>query len=149
MFDTYGPNSPGFQFERQPIHKRALISANKIDSDFTKKVLNSLKNHLYEFFKYSLCRICLRMNYPIPHKLRYWYIEKNNFRIMLNYRPDPYNGSITLFESTFVNDEKHGWQEVAQGEFRTIKLKGDHNRFIEMRKFGQQFSSILKSHQPT
>ncbi len=135
MFDSFGPHF--FEFA----HSKTGVSG---------KGLDKAVRYLREFgqlqprdrFSYVQDRVAARissktkglsvssrktLNWPLPHELRYWDIERHNVEILLNYQPQIYSGRIALFRAMeqpegIYPDPAMGWSNLAQGGFEIMDI---------------------------
>jgi hypothetical protein len=74
---------------------------------------------------------------PIPHSIRYFNIEMNNYKAMWSYKPGVFKGDLILFRapidsSGWYSDPLMGWKDTIMGDIKTIPLIGNHNNFVEI-----------------
>ena len=93
------------------------------------------------------------MTRPIPHVLRYWYIERINTKIFLDYQPKAYANEIVLFrgdveENGVFSDPLRGWARIASGGIEVIEISGaHHNSLVEEKTLGEQLVLQLRKAQ--
>lgn len=87
---------------------------------------------------------------PMPHELRYWYIERCNLRLLFNYQPRRFFGKAVLFRcpvevGTVYEQPDLGWASWVEGELEIIEIPGTtHDNFIETPETGTQVAVALK-----
>jgi amino acid adenylation domain-containing protein len=122
MFDTSGPTI-------DYIHYTPVIQRFKI-------LLDSLSYRISSYIKQKqISKIELKGGF-IPHDLRYFRIEKNNFKCIREHIISKYAGDIILFRSPikskgYYSDPLLGWRGVVLGEIKTIIFDVDHQSFVE------------------
>ena len=147
MFDTFAPS----YFDPEGYKPRKLFSKNWIE--------NFLPNHIQELRKRSLkgqiiygynrisglirhklkffvCFFYHRIRRPLPHSIRYWYVENKNRRPAFVYSPKTYDGNLTLFSDSRnagveEKDMEKGWREFISGEIEVVGIPAKHSEFIE------------------
>ena len=143
MLDTFGPN----------------INIKKLKEEDSKKVktIRTLKN-LKESISYRLIKVINRMKtiffksfgIPIPHHLRYFNVEMNNYKAIWSYKPRHYAGDLVLFRapidsSGWYSDPLLGWKDTIGGHIKIIHLVGDHNNFVEIENLPQLINKELSN----
>jgi thioesterase domain-containing protein/acyl carrier protein len=84
----------------------------------------------------------------IPHNLRYFRIEKNNFKCIREHEVGQYAGDLILFRSPLKNkgyysDPLLGWEGVVLGEIKTRIFDVDHKTFVENKQVQESFIKEL------
>jgi amino acid adenylation domain-containing protein len=106
--------------------------------ELKERVDNSIKVSQRAFFK-------LR-GIPVPHDLRYWYIERRNLAIAKLYFAEPYTGLITMFRATLnlaCSDPYRGWKDVAVGGMRFFDFACDHDHMVELEALARKLNEVL------
>ena len=122
MFDTSGPTINYIQYTS--INQRL------------KNMLDSLFYRVNSYLKQKqISKIELKGGF-IPHNLRYFRIEKNNFKCIREHKISNYDGDLILFRSPiksvgYYSDPLLGWGGVVLGEIKTIIFDVDHETFVE------------------
>ena len=136
MFDTFGPD----------------INI-KVESKKRKRTLQSLKDSVYYRVMSKvngfIGKIYSSLNRPIPHKVRYFNIEMNNYQAIWKYKPESYTGDIVLFRAPIANsgwysDPHMGWRRVIKGDIFSYYLESGHNDFVEHENLPKLFNKIIK-----
>ena len=101
-----------------------------------KYVKNRLKSTLKTRFNFLKCTLYKRLNRPLPHSLRYWYVEQKHWIPIMKYSPPMYDGDLILFSEALLNrtsdrDLKKGWDDYISGEIKVIQIFSKHNEFVE------------------
>ena len=135
MFDTFGPGININADWQRPEGKLkwALI---KIKYRLTNSY-NSLRVKIAKFF-----------SRPIPHSLRYWYVEQNNYRALFNYHCRRYAGDLFLIrcplaDNDWYRDPNLGWRDTIEGNIHTSFIEGVHDDLIESEALGEALNAIL------
>ena len=160
MFDTQGPKSQiapseSSSFAGPSLSRNIFTYYHKLSGlpgkEKARRLRNSLSFYLQEQSR-NLRRIGFRLlKKPMPHRLRYWYLERANLAAWAGYTPQYYKGEITLFRAYDKNnldgyDPAHGWQGMAD-ELEIIEIPGEHATFIEEAQVGEQFCKCLQKAQ--
>jgi acyl transferase domain-containing protein/thioesterase domain-containing protein len=146
MFDTQRPNSPPTQPSKSIKNYMQKLAGLTLQ----KKILRILKTSAFiasaiaQNTQISVCKMAKR---PIPHDLRYSYLQRINLKTWYSCRPETYSGCITLFRAyndaeKNNYDPKHGWDGLA-AEIEVIEIPGDHETFIEVPEVGEKFKEML------
>jgi amino acid adenylation domain-containing protein len=99
-------------------------------------LMNKIKFRISNKLKLIICGLFCFVNHPVPHKLRYWYVEQMNLKPAYKYKAKQYNGKITLFTDSTGSSKKEynptkGWEAVIKGEIEVIEIPANHNEFVE------------------
>ena len=124
MFDTFGPN----------------VNIKKLKDEGNKTIKNLKTSVYYRSMTLINKMRSLLLNglgIPIPHSIRYFNIEMNNYKAMWSYKPGVFNGDLILFRapvdsSGWYSDPLMGWKNTIVGDIKTIPLIGNHNNFVEI-----------------
>lgn len=111
-----------------------------------KKIVHSITCRVKDLKKYTECELYRRQNKPIPHDLRYWFIEQKNLSIADAYKPEPYPGTITMFRAlhNMENPDPHrGWKNFAQNGFKIIDFECRHDNMVEYAATGKKLGELL------
>jgi amino acid adenylation domain-containing protein len=136
MFDTLGPGITLDEFSSQ-----------------NKNVLNDLIDRVsYQWERFSNRFKLNLLTYTggnISHKLRYYFVEDNNYKLIRNHKINSFDGDITLIrvsskEGGIYSDPTLGWKNTISGSIETIEIEGDHAYFLESEEFSRAFASLFK-----
>jgi amino acid adenylation domain-containing protein len=136
MFDTLGP---GITLD-----------------DFSSQNKNLIKD-LIDRISYKWEQVCNRIKFNlltytggnVPHKLRYYFVEENNYMLIRNHKVSEFDGDITLIrvktdEGGVYSDPSLGWDSSISGKVESIEINGDHANFLESEDFSAAFASLFK-----
>lgn len=155
MFDTLGPNYKHYTLNGEvkgvmnklKLYWDSITSKGHIEKVqfIGAKIISVIVSRM----KGLICSIYYLLNIPIPHNIRYWYIEQVNIRALLNYTPKFYDGEITIItgsieENGVFNDPKRGWENVALGGIKVFNIAGEHEKLVEKTELSQIVSNLLK-----
>ena len=160
MFDTFGPKyiqtipnvALGYLSRFKLLNKLLNFIKNLLAIN-NKSRINYLKQsfsfHINTLFRLILFKVYRLSAKPLPHFLRYWYIEKRNLEIMAKYVPKSYNGEIILFRASDKKDDKNfdpinGWDGMATNGIRVIEVPGSHINIVEQPLLGEKLSLSLR-----
>jgi amino acid adenylation domain-containing protein len=126
MFDTFGPNINIKKLKNEGNNRFKNLKISFHYRSLT--LLNKTRTFLFKCF-----------GIPIPHSIRYFNIEMNNYKAIWSYKPVSYNGDLLLFRvpidsSGWYSDPVMGWKDTIKGKIRTVELDGDHNTFTDNNK---------------
>ncbi len=149
LFDTFGPNLQTRQGKEQTRfgHFFDQLSDLTIGEQFS--FLADKVGSKIEFQrKLKECETCIKNKIPIPHDLRFWYIERQNYNALNSYTFNPYHEEIILFRSDmkpegWYSDPKRGWDGIAT-RLTIQPVPGDHENLIEQPELGKHLSRILQ-----
>lgn len=136
MFDTFGPKYDVRRFGEQ-------------DRNFIQNVKTSLYYRIKTFL-YGLQYMILTMfGIPIPHKIRYFNIEMNNYRLLWKHKTSTYDGDIELIRAPIKDkgwyaDPQLGWSETIKGKINTYQVDSGHHDFVESEEVGKVFKEIIQ-----
>jgi pimeloyl-ACP methyl ester carboxylesterase len=140
MFDSA---TPEYVARKQCTNK----NCRKNRRSFTAQVYHSTDCRIKDFMKYSKCTSYRIRGVPIPHKLRYWFIEQKNLSLIRHYKPESYSYPIILFRGVLENpDPDRGWDCVAHGGIKYYDLDCGHENMIEYSGTAQLLNEILVEH---
>ena len=161
MFDTYSPNydkkysnnSKASNLDKFLKRFESLYESKNDAASFFKQVgsiYGSVKGKIRIGWNLSLSKGFQKIHIPIPHKLRYWYVEYRNWATMLKYMPEIYDGDLTLFSESGTDDRvvldvNKGWNEFITGDITVIEVPAKHSEFMEDIIFIEKFASYLQS----
>ena len=155
MFDTLGPNYKHYTLNGEvkgvmnklKLHWDAITSKGYIEKVhfIGEKITSTLTSRM----KGLICSIYYLLNIPIPHNIRYWYIEQVNIRALLIYTPQLYDGEITIItgsleENGVFSDPKRGWEGVVLDGIKVYSIAGEHEKLVEKTELSQIVSNLLK-----
>lgn len=112
---------------------------------------NKIKGKISFHIRMKQCKAYLRKREPIPHDLRFWFIEHQNYQAMSDYKFKPYMDEIILLRSNmeaegWYSDPNRGWKGIATK--LTIKhISGQHENLIENPDLGRYVNKALKNAQ--
>ncbi len=147
MFDTLGPDNI-IQSENLPssssrdfLPDPGILS--RINDRWPNTRIVSIFSHLVNLSMYHWFKLIKR---PRPEDLRQWLLVYSNLKIINGYEPEPYNGGITLFKSSYSNTEEsfYGWQNIAQRGVEIIEIPAHHGSFVESPELGKELNVYLK-----
>jgi len=136
MFDTFGPSFDLKKFKSKKV-------------SFFARVKTSLYYRSKRLLNWILVQLAKMRGRPIPHSIRYFNVEMNNYRLLWSHRPGPYTGDIHLIrsaleESGWYSDPSLGWSETIKGEITCAYVSGaEHANFVESMKAAREFEKIL------
>ncbi len=130
MFDTSGPN---LQFKPYITLKKRF-----------ERLKDSLFYRISSFFKEKEIAKYEKTGRIIPHHLRYYKIEKNNFKCMKEHVVSSYDGDMVLFRAPltqkgFYSDSLLGWGGVIKGDIKIVTFDVPHATFVESAKVQDSF----------
>ena len=147
MFDSLGPN-------------QEITAAGRLLHRIRKNTITDLlayaRNRLNEGKSYkekmAICLAHRERNEPIPHELRFWYIEQLNYTAMANYTYSIFQGEITLLkgsdeEGGIWSDPHRGWQGMATDGLKIYEIPGHHDTLVEEPLLGQRLAECLRNAQ--
>jgi thioesterase domain-containing protein len=111
-------------------------------------IADRVKHRLANKTKMSLCTLYRVIRRPIPHGLRYWYVEQKNIKPLFSYDARQYSGSLTLFSGYNSQDGSDidfdkGWRHYIDGEIKIIKIPANHHEFVEDPRLSQTLKVSL------
>lgn len=147
MFDTIGPNqevTPGGRL----IHRIRQHSMLELLTYAKDKVTESNLNKQ----KMADCLEYRKRGEPLPHDLRFWFIEKMNYIAMGNYKYSVFDGKITLLKGTdeeggLWSDPLRGWQDMTTQRLEIHEIPGHHDTLVEEPLLGRKLAEYLKQAQ--
>lgn len=135
MFDTFGPNFNWrkYGWERSSLKERLMMAIKEKPKRWFKEL---------RLFYYS------KTGKTLPHSIRYFYVESKNGKALRAYRPNRYDGDLTLIRAPYKErgwyaDPDLGWRGVIGGEIRTIVVDGDHQNMIETPELSQVMRKLV------
>lgn len=136
MFDTIGPN---VDFKMYGSVKVPLLKRTK----------NSIKSKIHKTLNFIKVKFYLFTKASIPHSVRYFSIEAKNYVALRSYRPQIFEGSITLIRAPRAQEGQYadpylGWRSVINGKIDTIEIDGVHENFIESPSMYHAFKMVMK-----
>lgn len=147
FFDTQAPNAVS-AMDSPEEHQSYLqkLSGLSLNEKISRIVAKAKKVNRSVAQKIQV-KTCMKLKRPIPHHLRYKYLEKINLRACADYCPERFNGCITLFRAWNENgtnnyDPKFGWDGLATA-IRVIEIPGEHYSFVEEEEVGKQLKATL------
>lgn len=146
MFDTMGPNglakAEGLPNDHQGDYLPDPGMLSRITDHWPNIRIISIFSHLVNLSMYYVFKAIRR---PRPEDLRQWMMVYSHLKIFRSYRPELYNGKITLFRSSYSNTEDtfYGWQEIADS-IDNIYIPAHHGNFVESPELGKELNSYLK-----
>jgi aspartate racemase len=161
MFDTIGPNyleSIGSNYKKDKsrlIHFLDNISfrINEIRALKPKGKILYIRNYvtdkLLNRFYWIPCLLYRMLRRPIPHHLRYFYIEQVNIKALRKYKPGKLSGKFTLFRCPtqpegIYSDPMQGWKGMTTEDIKIIEIPGTHRNFVEEPMLGKQLDLSLQ-----
>jgi amino acid adenylation domain-containing protein/FkbH-like protein len=159
MFDTFSPvyfnqatNFPGKPFYRRVLDGFNRLIEKKNDNNTWLTPLFELSKIFFRKVKFMVdintCKFYHRIHKPIPHKLRYWYVEHRHWAPIFAYSPEKYQGDLTLFSESYENaigiDLYKGWDHYVEGDISVIEIPAEHNKFMETPLLVDKFREHLK-----
>lgn len=133
MFDTFGPNLKVKVYTEDSLLKR-------IKDAFIWRARKYYSNTFLFFFRL--------FGLKIPHSLRYFDIEVQNYKILHNHKVTQYNKRVDLIrapkiEKTSYMDSHLGWSDILLGEFNIYEIEGHHEYFVEAKDLPNVVNSIM------
>ena len=135
LLDTFGPHYDVRKFGRE---KKNHLQNIKTSLYFKGKILlNKIRKVIFK-----------AMGMPIPHAVRYFDIEMNNYHLIWNHQVHPYQGDMQLIRAPkakvgWYADEFLGWKETILGELTIDEVDGDHHQFVESPEVAKKFGEII------
>jgi len=138
MFDSFGPH---LEITNHDIPKTTQNSRLTRIKDFTQYKLKMLSSRIAP-------PIYSALNLQLPHKIRYQWIENNNFKLMAMRNPVDYTGPVTLIRAPLQNtgpysDPNLGWGKTITGKLSIHLVEGDHHNIVESETSMSLFSDLL------
>lgn len=135
MFDTFGPDLN-------------LSEVPKSESSSMKTIFQGIRRRFSSLFKESRILPYKLTGKILPHSLRYYEVEKNNYKALWKYRPKALNVDLHLIRALseptgWYSDEFMGWRKIISGKIHTCKIDASHNDFIESPYFGPALKNVL------
>ncbi|MFA6010978.1 MAG: amino acid adenylation domain-containing protein [Desulfobacteraceae bacterium] len=162
MFDTFAPiyfkNNPSFSNDTivtKMVNKfNALIFSKRHGTTFKeqfKKILESIQRKIVIQLKFCLCNFYHSIQRPIPHKLRYWYVEQKHWKPVLAYTPRRYDGDMVLFAEPQAHhglkiDMDKGWNNYIVGNIDVIDIPAKHMEFMEEPLLVEKFYEYMQKY---
>jgi thioesterase domain-containing protein len=86
---------------------------------------------------------------PLPHAVRYQFVERVNLAVLRVYRPQPWDGEVVLFRALddpdfSKDDPSMGWSGTALGGIKLIDCPGTHNTIMKGPIFGAYLSQEIR-----
>lgn len=138
MLDTFGPVFDVTQF--------------KAKSDSVFKRIWDFYFYRIRLQLYQWREKFLRMRKKtIPHHIRYFLIEMNNYKILRKFKIRPYQGNVTLLraplkENSWYQDPNLGWTGTIDGKIEVIYVKHEgHADFVESPLTAKELKKVLES----
>ena len=150
MFDTEGPNYwPDDSLKNSDsllLYYLKKIFRNSLQTSIS-KIYNKLIYIGRIILQKQLVSVYKFLKHPIPHSLRYQYLERVNQNIWEKYIPQKYNGRLYVFSAYNENNKKgytpnHSWENVLFN-FNVIEIPGCHETFIEEFEVGKKLKTLL------
>jgi thioesterase domain-containing protein len=134
MFDTYGPEGHlrAARAERLPL-RRWWAAYRKMTAE---QRLHARQRIAFRLFKLPLARLMFwlgRKGLPLPMAMRIRQVEQANFRALMRYRPEPYDGGMVLYRASEARDGDDatlGWQRWIRGQVEVVEIAGRHDNLI-------------------
>ncbi len=147
MFDTIGPNqevTPGNRLIHR-IRQHNMVELLTYAKDRVSETKLSKQ-------KLATCLEYQQRGEPLPHDLRFWFIEKMNYIAMGNYEYSVFNGEITLLKGTdeeggLWSDPLRGWKDMATEGLEIHEIPGHHDTLVEEPLLGRQLAQCLEQAQ--
>ncbi|MBP9679777.1 MAG: amino acid adenylation domain-containing protein [Bacteriovorax sp.] len=137
MFDTFGPNLD--LNKCAPEAKNTLLRICDFLKNRSRYFINRLKREFY-----------LSRKIPLPHDLRYYFIEINNYQLIHRHKIRPYNGKVYIMRMPIDSkgpyaDPDLGWKNVLLGEVVFTYIDGvNHVNFVESPVTAYELGKFLK-----
>lgn len=154
MFDTMGPN---YTRKSKLRLKRYLDNISfRINEILALKpkgkilyIRDYVTDKLLNRFYWIPCLMYRMLRRPIPHHLRYFYIEKVNIKALRKYKPGKLSGKFTLFRCPtqpegIYSDPMQGWKGMTTEDIKIIEIPGTHGSFVEEPMLGKQLGLCLR-----
>lgn len=134
MFDTYGPEGHlrAARAERLPL-RRWWAAYRRMTAE---QRLHARQRIAFRLFKLPLARLMFwlgRKGLPLPMAMRIRQVEQANFRALMRYRPEPYDGGMVLYRASEARDGDDatlGWQRWIRGQVEVVEIAGRHDNLI-------------------
>ena len=157
MFDTYGPGymdlirnrlSQNFKTRKSIFHYHFYKILDLPLKEKFNYVSQKLLFILTRKIKLFICSVFYALKYPLPHKLRYWFVEEMNTISSYKYIPEKYDGDIALFSSSIkendaYHDPEKNWGQIIKGKIEVIEIPANHYEFIEEPLLAKKLSALL------
>jgi pimeloyl-ACP methyl ester carboxylesterase len=137
MFDTFGPNLDLSKYA--PRHKPLLKRSFDALFNKTRHLVNRIRQVYYQMKK------C-----PLPHNLRYYFIEINNYKLIHRHIIRPYKEKVYILRMPIDKEGPYadpclGWKNVLLGEVVFSYIDGvNHVNFVESPVTAYELSKYLK-----
>jgi amino acid adenylation domain-containing protein len=134
MFDTFGPDVD--------------ISGYSTTQHWLESKINTLKWY-WKKYKIAFKAFFIKLlGLPIPHDIRYFNIEVNNYRVLFKHHAKTYHGRVDLFrsppnETRWYRDPKLGWSKKITGELNITVINGKHEEFVELFELHKELKRLL------
>ena len=144
MFDTMGPHEEASTGGRL-LHRIRSHNINELFTYARGKIRGSKENRE----KMAVCLEYQKNKEPIPHELRFWFIETINFQAIEAYQPTLFDGVITILKGPdetggIRSDPNRGWQGLATKGLDIYEIPGAHDELVEDPLLGRQLAKCLK-----
>lgn len=148
LIDTLGPNYPPRRrvIEVGQLRHRPLAGVHEL----AVRSMFKLRYLIQRSWRLFRCRQYLRRGIPLPHGLRFWYLENCHFRALRSYHCRSYDGRLTLIRGDlepegWFSDPQRGWAGVASEGLEVIAVPGDHSNLIEQPQLGRAVAQLLQA----
>lgn len=136
MFDTPGP---GFLEKKSDSYHGSIFQ----------KIVKSITARSSYYAKFLICNLYHLSKRPIPHGIRYWYVEQMNMIPAYKYTPVEYCGDLVFFTNSLEADKENykplqGWDTIIRGNINVIEIPAEHEKFVESPLVGIHLSKVLK-----
>jgi amino acid adenylation domain-containing protein len=162
LFDTFGPSNYINTTENGQGNFRPIKLIGKLNQWWQKviqmpfpKLLrtsgNKIANRVYISCRIANIAIYHAIRRPLPHSLRYWYVERHNLKLLYAHRPDRYDGKVVLFRcpiapGTPYEDPYMGWSEWIENDLEIHEIPAsNHEQFMESPETRRHFANLLVS----
>jgi amino acid adenylation domain-containing protein len=133
MLDTFGPSFSPLRYSEKK--QKFTVRLFGFLTSYARKISMSFRASFYRL-----------LHRPLSHEIRYYFVEKNNHKLIREHRLKPINEDVILIrgiqtESGQQADPLLGWKRTIQGELKIFTTKADHTTIVE----DEQTREILKN----
>ena len=155
MFDTYGPHHSGAVNNNSLSQNLDNYLKTLSGSSIKQKhliIYRSISSRFKSRIRMITCLIHRELSKPIPHNLRYWYLEQKNLKMIYRYKAGRYNGKIWFFRATDTKndidyDPTNGWEGMATDGIKIFEIPGNHANIVEQPLLREKLNESLRQAQ--
>jgi len=140
MFDTRGPCTDPIRYPEEK-------------EQFAVRLYGFLSSHCSRLSMNLRAYCCRVLRRPLSHDIRYYFIRRNNHKLIREHQVQPVNENVILIRGTRTGsgldaDPLLGWEGIIQGELKIYSTEADHDTIIEDQKAKDILKNLLNEQQP-